>query len=235
MNLHRPHLGDEARKLAYFGYYKYLFGRDLPLAAELASTVRGWERAAKARDSPVSKDVWEEQYRSGKWDYMKEVGQLARYSVIVGYLEFFAKGGMILDVGSGEGILEEHLSAGRFGGCLGVDLSEEAIARAEARTVDRAAEHISFVCADVERYVPKGPYDAVVFNEILYYLDDPLASSARYVDCLAPDGVFIVSLYGVSARANAIRRRLDETYRVVDQVRTSNGPNAWVCSVYQPR
>ncbi|HEY2662863.1 MAG TPA: hypothetical protein VGI47_00885 [Candidatus Binataceae bacterium] len=53
---------------------------------------------------------WEKEYASGQWSYMKGVDDLARYSLIVGYYDFFKAGGSILDLGCGEGILQQKLA-----------------------------------------------------------------------------------------------------------------------------
>jgi hypothetical protein len=41
----------------------------------------------------VGGDEWESQYRSGYWGYMRQLHELARYSVIVGYLQYLKYGG----------------------------------------------------------------------------------------------------------------------------------------------
>ena len=38
-----------------------------------------------------------------------------------------------------------------------------------------------------------GPYDLIVFNETLYYFDDPVACVRRYLQHLKPGGLLVVS------------------------------------------
>src|SRR5690348_2798439 len=52
----------------------------------------------------TSQKQWEAEYQNGRWEYMKNLEELARYSIIVGYVDYLKKGGAILDVGCGEGI-----------------------------------------------------------------------------------------------------------------------------------
>ncbi len=59
---------------------------------------------------PVSKPDWEQQFKNGEWDYIKQLDELAHYSIIAGYFQFIKQGCSILDVGCGEGILQMRLS-----------------------------------------------------------------------------------------------------------------------------
>lgn len=77
----------------------------------------------------------------------------------------FARG---LEVGSSIGVFTEQL-AERCDELVGIDVSEQALARARERLGDRpgvALEHMSF-----PEEMPPGPWDLVVCSEVLYYLD----------------------------------------------------------------
>jgi hypothetical protein len=86
-------------------YYRHVFGRETPLAKQLAPIVYSWEMRRKKGDIPIHGEEWEKQYLFGKWKFMNQIDELALYSVIVGYIEYLKPGGAILDVGCGEGIL----------------------------------------------------------------------------------------------------------------------------------
>jgi SAM-dependent methyltransferase len=45
--------------------------------------------------------------------------------------------------------------------------------------------------------VPKNKFDVIIFNEVIYYLDDPLKELERYSEFLTKDGFFIISIYGI--------------------------------------
>jgi 2-polyprenyl-3-methyl-5-hydroxy-6-metoxy-1,4-benzoquinol methylase len=118
----------------------------------------------------ATKEKWETQYARGWWDYLGQMDQLGRYSVIAGYCNYIKPGGSILDLGCGEGILQEKMRAYGYSRYVGVDLSAEAIAGASNRRDDKT----SFIAADAETYKPECSFDVIVFNELLYYLQDPV-------------------------------------------------------------
>src|SRR4051794_11329009 len=157
---------------------------------------------------------------------MRRLDEVARYSVIAGYLHHLKPGGSVLDVGSGEGLLADHLRP--FGYCRyrGVDLSEAAIRQAAGRE----DAHTSFAAADAESYVPPDRWDAVVFNECVYYFNDPVGSVRRYESFLEKDGVLIVSTFR-SRRSDVIVKRLLETYRLLEETAISNRKGTWVVRV----
>ena len=65
---------------------------------------------------------------------LKEIGELAHYSAIVGYCYYLNKSGTILDIGCGEGILQERLRSLNYSRYVGVDISAKAIRRASPGT-----------------------------------------------------------------------------------------------------
>jgi trans-aconitate methyltransferase len=114
---------------------------------------------------------------------------------------------------------------------LGLDLSEAAISPLAARQ-DATTR---FEPADAESYTPTDPYDAIVFNESLYYFREPLTVVDRYVQALNPGGLLVTSLYEVSPRARPILARLHETYSLLDETQVVQKANTWRCSVFVPR
>ena len=143
-------LARRAFKPVYLLYYRFLFGRRFPFSGRLAARVRAFEAATGRGDAPAGKAVWEEQYRAGKWELMRGLDEGARYSVIAGYLHHLRPGGSVLDVGSGEGLLADHLRPSGYSRYLGVDLSEVAIEQAAGRA-DAAT---AFAAADAETFEP---------------------------------------------------------------------------------
>jgi 2-polyprenyl-6-hydroxyphenyl methylase/3-demethylubiquinone-9 3-methyltransferase len=222
-------LGRRAFKPVYILYYRLLFGRRFPFYVKLAARVHAWELATGRGDAPVAKEVWEAQYGRGGWEFMRGLDEVARYSVIAGFLHHLKPGGSVLDVGGGEGLLADHLRPFGYARYLGVDLSETAVRQAAGR----ADERTSFIAADAESYTPPERWDAIVFNECVYYFNDPLGTVQRYESSLEDGGVFIVSAFR-SRRADVIVRRLLTRYRLLEETAVSNRKGTWVVRVLTP-
>lgn len=220
----------KAFKPIYIFYYRFLFGRRFPLADRLAAQVHAFEAATGRGDAPAPKEVWEEQYRRGGWEFMRGLDELARYSVIAGYLHHLKPGGSVLDVGSGEGLLADHLRPFGYSRYLGVDLSEAAIRQAAGRADERTA----FAAVDAEAYVPPPErWDAIVFNECVYYFNDPMATVRRYEAFLAAGGILVVSTFR-SRRADVIVKRLLAAYPLLEETAITNRTGTWVVRVLRP-
>lgn len=210
-------------------YYRYMYGHAVPLARAFAKLARFMEERIPLGNIPLPKEMWDSQYRRGHWDFMASLEQAARYSVVGSYFLYLKRGGKILDVGCGEGLLQKYLGTAAYSRYLGIDISRDAISRA----VSRADERTTFVCADLRQYTPEGSFDAVVFSEVLYYVDDPLQVMESYVRCLERDGIVILSIFS-SARGNAIWRQVKDWYRVMDEVKITSKSKSWICRVVAP-
>jgi 2-polyprenyl-3-methyl-5-hydroxy-6-metoxy-1,4-benzoquinol methylase len=222
-------LARRAFKPVYIVYYKFLFGRWFPYSERLAARVRAFEAATGRGDAPLDKQAWEEQYRQGDWEFMRRLDEVARYSVIAGYLHHLKPGGSVLDVGSGEGVLADHLRPLGYSRYQGIDLAETAIRQAAGRRDATTA----FAAADAETYAPPGRWDTVVFNECVYYFDDPVGSVRRYEAFLEPGGIFVVSTFR-SRRADVIVKRLLESCRLLEETAITNRKGTWVVRVLEP-
>lgn len=219
-----------AFKPVYLLYYKLLFGRRFPFAERLAARVHAWELATGRGDAPIAKEAWEAQYRSGGWEFMRGLDEIARYSVIAGTLHHLKPGGSVLDVGAGEGLLADHLRPFGTSRYHGIDLSETAVQQAASR----ADANTTFAAADAESYTPPGRWDAIVFNECVYYFNDPLGTVQRYEACLEDGGLFVLSTFR-SRRADVIVRRLLERYRLLEETAITNRKGTWVVRVLRPQ
>lgn len=113
---------------------------------------------------------------------------------------------------------------------MGVDISAVAVERLK----DREDERTTFIQGDAERTVPEGKFDVIVFNESLYYFEDPQGVMTRYADALAPDGIFIVSMFLGSRRARSVLRDVRRQHQVLDQSTTTQGSRSWECDVLRP-
>ena len=176
---------------------------------------------------PISESTWNRNYSAGGWDYLKELDELARYSIIAGYFQFFKLGGSMLDVGCGEGILPMKQGPHAYSYYVGIDASKAAIERA----LQRKDHKTFFLKEGVMHYTPSEPFDAIIFNEILYYCDDPLRVLEKYAPYLTKDGIFIISMK-VNKTNAFIWKRLTRNYTLLDETKIANKHKlSWICKV----
>jgi SAM-dependent methyltransferase len=207
-------------------YYAFGLGR-LPLGAALGRSVSAWETAQGFGDSPKAKPTWDAEYSDGRWAYMGQQNELARYWVLIGYMHTLGRGGEYLDVGCGEGVLFEHFKPLDYQRFVGVDISDVAIEKLRRRNDHRT----SFFPADGDVYEPTGHFDVIIFNESLYYLREPVRSLERFVRSLKPDGCIIVSTYTSSRRSLSVLREVKRQFKVFDEAKINQGQNSWLCTV----
>jgi 2-polyprenyl-3-methyl-5-hydroxy-6-metoxy-1,4-benzoquinol methylase len=178
--------------------------------------------------APAAADAaeWDRQYAAGRWDYLEQLPELARHSVLAGYAAFLRPGGSILDVGCGRGVLCRRLSPTSFSRYLGVDLSRSAIEGMPA--VDDA--RCTFLTADAEHYAPTERFDTIVFSEVLYYFRAPLVAVERYRQALRDDGIMLVSTWTASEIGLAILAQLRTRYPVLTETQVSqlSGEHSWI-------
>ena len=219
---------DGLRRLLGFVYYEFLFDTGTPLSHTLASRVLTWEQERGKGDTPIPKTMWEQQYEIGHWNFLHTLGELGRFSVVVGYLHELRPDSAVLDIGCGEGLLFKRMQPRGCSRYLGIDISAAAIDKA------RAVGTGPFICTDAEYFVPSDTYDVIIFNESLYYFLDPVATVVRYSSALRPDGILFVSTFLSSRRGRAILRALKGKFAVFDETSIEHAAQRWTCSVLAP-
>ena len=179
-----------------------------------------------------SAQTWEAQYAAGRWDFLAELSELARFSILAGYICHLKPGGTVLDTGCGQGVLLRRLPRSCYSRYVGIDLSGSAISVAQ----EQANEHSTFLVANCEEYSPAEHFDVIVFNEVLCCLRDPLRTVERYARSLNPGGLLLVSLCTAARGSTTILRRLKRAYATVDEVRVVHGGRkvSWVCTALRP-
>ena len=139
---------------------------------------------------------WSAEYDAGALDYYGRLDELARYSVIVGYVSWLvaaapsSEHSTLLDIGCGSGLLRRHLEGVPLAEYVGIDLSEAAIRTAREQGFSRSR----FVVGDVSTTAERGPFDTVVLNEVLYYAADTSAFLEQLRSMLADRGALVVSM-----------------------------------------
>jgi 2-polyprenyl-3-methyl-5-hydroxy-6-metoxy-1,4-benzoquinol methylase len=213
----------------YVLYYRLLFRARFPGSDNLAQVVSALESRGAHGDTPEPKDLWEEKYRSGRWEFMRDLYEVPRYASIAALAHTLRPDAAILDIGCGEGLLQSHLAQVGYRRYLGIDLAETAIEQAAGR----ADERTSFVAADAETFVPDGTFDVVIFNECVHYFHSPGDSVAAYERSLTADGLFIVSAFR-TPRGDAIMRELIESYAMIEKTSIGNRKGTSLVVVLAP-
>jgi len=192
-------------------------------------------RLVRRRDwEQHSVDEWNRQYTSSAWRYLSGLEQTPRYAVIEAWRRRLKPSGSVLDLGCGEGVLFEHIAADEGVDYTGVDLAQAAIDAAAHKIRDAACER--FVCADLATFEPPAgsAFDVIVFNEVLYYLADPVAIVRRYRGVLAAGGLVIVSVFHTNRRTwKAVDRSLAGTRLQTTFLRDFASGKGWYLGVYQ--
>jgi SAM-dependent methyltransferase len=165
--------------------------------------------------------------RKDSWQRLRGRDEAARYRAVRSATEHFAHDGFVLDIGCSQGILQEGLRYGRY---LGVDNCEQSITLAR-RKCDRRTQ---FVCADASKFVADQPPDAVVMNEVLYYLPDPIGVVAHHARRLAPGGVVIISIYARTWYSRRLLSALARRFDLLESTLIRSGHLAWTVAVYRP-
>ena len=187
--------------------------------------------------------TWDAEYASGRWRYLHGTEEFGRYALIAGYVHHhlnLGAEGIVLDVGCGEAILFDHLWGFDPGRYLGCDLSAVAVDSARRRHPG-----LRLVVTPAESFRPEGGerFAAIVFNEVLYYLDRPGTVAENLAHRLAPGGVVIVSICAPRAhlkRASgaAVWHDLDRlAWPELDRLRLTNSGArlTWEIRVYEPK
>ena len=186
------------------------------------------DRARRSDGLLQSAQTWEAQYAEGKWDYLGQLSELARFSILAGYICHLKPGGAVLDAGCGQGDLLRRLPSPCYSRYVGIDVSSTAISVARNQQNERSA----FFAVDCDQYAPKEQFDVIVFNEVLMCLRDPLATVERYVRSLSYRGLLLVSMCTAARGSSTILWRLKRVYATVDEVRVvhSRRKVSWVCT-----
>jgi 2-polyprenyl-3-methyl-5-hydroxy-6-metoxy-1,4-benzoquinol methylase len=165
--------------------------------------------------------------RKDSWQRLRGSNEAARYRAVRSVTERYARNGFVLDVGCSQGILQEGLSYTRY---LGVDNCEQSILLAGPKSDPRT----QFVCADGSNFIADQPPDAVVMNEVIYYLPDPIGAVMHHAEQLASGGVVIISVYARTWSSRQLLRAIAKRLNLVESSLVRSGHLAWAVAVYRP-
>jgi len=138
------------------------------------------------------RDIWNHRHSLAKWSSMGDVHELARFSVIAGYVQHLKPHGRILELGAGEGHLQQRFDRSKYALYYATDVSDLAIAK--GRRFEDAGTR--YLVADLNTYVPDTDFDCIIINEAIYYGGSVRQVLDRLAPFLRPGGLFVISVNG---------------------------------------
>lgn len=172
---------------------------------------------------PVKRLIWNKEFSGTKWNFIDDTAG----DCVYGVLERYARNGSILDLGCGPGNTANELNVASYTSYLGVDISEEALAKAARRTKEsERSEKNRFATGDFLTYVTAEKFDVILFRESMYHVPvvkiRPLLN--RYAHNLTDRGVFIVRMNLTRENGEPARRPtkmvevIDTCFQIVEKV-----------------
>jgi 2-polyprenyl-3-methyl-5-hydroxy-6-metoxy-1,4-benzoquinol methylase len=165
------------------------------LAARRARSKLYWGLKSRFGSVPdgirLNSSQWDAEYAAGDWERLDAITEVAHYMVILGFLDYAVPSPTVLDIGCGHGRLTRLLARFGFADYLGVDISAEAVQRAQSLAIPNTR----FAVADMNHWDTTERFDVVVLNESLYYSENPRDLFERAVSWLTREGVVIVSTF----------------------------------------
>ncbi|RAJ13159.1 class I SAM-dependent methyltransferase [Olleya aquimaris] len=140
------------------------------------------------------KQRWNKQYKNGRWENLKKPIEAERYRTIIKFIKAFGtKTPTILDLGCGEGVLNNYLESQLFKSFLGVDFSKVSIDKAQSKHYPKT----NFIVADLHTFIPPNKVDVIILNEAFYYVQESEKRKVldRILAKLNNNGILIVSIF----------------------------------------
>jgi 2-polyprenyl-6-hydroxyphenyl methylase/3-demethylubiquinone-9 3-methyltransferase len=166
----------------------------------------------------VTADVeqWEQEHSAevAQQEYHPLV-ELARYSVLTGYVRHLAGHPSLLDLGCGDGLLRQRLQGVPFSRYLGLDFAPAAIERAKRLEDERTTFSVGSFPS------PGETYDIVICNENLECIPDPGVFLDQVRQHVTPGGHLLVSVLRRPTHF-VIHRLLAERFELVDALDVRN-------------
>jgi SAM-dependent methyltransferase len=135
------------------------------LATKARNVLRGVLQAHGPRN--IKQRLWDQEFDGGRWDCLDSTAGDCIYP----YLEKYARGGRILDLGCGSGSTSNELAATAYGSYTGVDISEVALEKARKRSqANGRADRNQYFQSDIITYVPSRTFDVILFRDSIAYV-----------------------------------------------------------------
>ena len=165
-----------------------------------------------------SENKWDKEWRSGEWTYMETIAvERSRIAVIGGvFIQMFThQNASVLDIGCGEGAISDFLTPPQQSKYVGLDISKEAIIVAKKKRGGLR----KFVHANLYDFKPVHKYDAIIFSDVLYYVEYEKVLQ-QYATYLNPGGIFIISIFHQTEKLmyENIWGFARSTFKLVDEI-----------------
>jgi trans-aconitate methyltransferase len=143
----------------------------------------------RSKERYFSLDKWNDSWGNG-YD-LNRAHEDARYATLVQWMCRYEGDGPLLDVGCGDGLLEEHYRKISSMPVMAFDYSETAVDHAKARRLPK----VEFSCEDSRSFRTEQRFSLAILNESLYYVDGYLLLMNYLAGLLKPGGLFLVSMH----------------------------------------
>jgi SAM-dependent methyltransferase len=158
------------------------------------------------------RDRWNYQYNLGRWEGLGDIKELARFSVIAGYAQYLKPNGKILEIGAGEGYLQQRFDKTKYSLYYSTDASDVAVENGKKYEDEKT----KYVVADMNTYVPDRKFDVIIINEAIYYGGSVDKVLERFNPYLEEDGIFIVSINGDERNASWHKMMENSSFEKMD-------------------
>jgi hypothetical protein len=143
---------------------------------------------------------WNLKYETGLWDSPERSPEtIRRVTDLCG-------GGKLVEFGCGKGELPRRLPSGTFSTYVGFDISDLAIAEAQAAATSSGLRNASFHQADMAKWTGNSGIQLILAEECLYYLN-PCEQQAFLRKCcqsLSPTGKILVIVHDAIKHARTV-------------------------------
>lgn len=191
-------------------------------------------QAPKGYGETLPPEYFDRQYFDGVLDFLDSTEESANHMVTAGFVRHFARiagrRAKVLDIGCGEGLFAELVTSIADVDYYGLDISKEAVRRAELKTV-RSAE---FIVGNAQEFETDERFDVIVSAGAIHHFHDAVALLKHHSRFLKPEGVFVISLwrYGYNGM---IWQRIEKDFEVIDSSVVSNHKgDQWDIKVLRP-
>jgi SAM-dependent methyltransferase len=164
----------------------------------------------------IKKRLWDSEFARGSWQCL----DTSAGDYVYPFVERFAHGGSVLDLGCGSGSTGVELDVNDYGTYTGVDISEVAVGKARERAeASGRGKKNQYLQSDILTFDPPGKYDVILFRDSLYYIapEKMVKMLVRYSSHLNSNGVFVARLFDVRGKHSAIVDMIEAGFDVVEK------------------